>query len=127
MASSVKINFKLAPLPEAVAEEVVLRTVEKTATLAKQFVRVDTGDLRSSITAIAAGTTGEVYSDSDHAVEQEFGMPDVPSVAKQNTAPKNGPGGPYTFTPYLRPAVAIAGSQAEIDKSTEVAMRRLTK
>jgi hypothetical protein len=107
--TGVTINLLLKNLPLEVAEEVVKRTVEKAATIAKQFVRVDLGNLRGSITPATSGLTGDVYSESDYSLAQEFGDP-----SKSN----------YGFTPYLRPAATIAGSQEEVDKSTTAAMRR---
>jgi hypothetical protein len=110
--TGVTINMRLKNIPDEVAEEVVKRTVEKASTIAKQFVRVDLGNLKGSITPQTEGLKGEVYSESDYSLTQEFGDPSKPN---------------YGFTPYLRPAASVAGSQAEVDKSTKAAMRRYNK
>jgi hypothetical protein len=121
--TGVIINLLLKNLPQEVAEEVVKRTVEKAATIAKQFVRVDLGNLKGSITPESRGTNGVIYSESDYSLAQEFGMPGGRNNQVENTVPAGGGNG-YTFSPYMRPAATIAGSQEEVDKSTTAAMRR---
>ena len=109
--SGVKINFRMKDLPGKIAEEVVLRTTEKAATYAKVYVAKDTGTLEQSITPVHNGLTGAIYSIVDYAVEQEYGNPDNPKK----------------FTPYMRPAAQVAGSQSEVDKSMVAAFARATK
>lgn len=109
--SGVKINFKLKDIAQSVSEEVVLRTVEKATYYAKIYVAKDTGALEQSITPLHQGLTGAVYSVSDYAVEQEFGNPESPKK----------------FTPYMRPAAQLAGSQPEVDKSFQAAFARATR
>jgi hypothetical protein len=91
--TGVSINFKLKDFGQEVTEEVVKRTVEKAATYAKSVVRVDVGNLRQSITAESRGFVGEVYSDADYALDQEYGKPGVKSQIRPNTEPPAGPGG----------------------------------
>jgi hypothetical protein len=107
----VKINFRMKDIPVQVAEEVVLRTTEKAATYAKYYVAKDTGALEQSITPVHEGLTGAIYSIVDYAVEQEYGNPESPKK----------------FTPYMRPAAQVAGSQTEVDKSMAAAFARATK
>jgi copper oxidase (laccase) domain-containing protein len=109
--SGVKINFRMKDIPVEVAEEVILRTAEKSAMYAKVYVAKDTGTLEQSITPVHNGLTGAIYSIVDYAVEQEYGNP----------------ANPKKFTPYMRPAAQVAGSQAEVDKSMAAAFARVTK
>lgn len=89
-------------------ENFVEIAVETTAALmekgAKERVRVDNSTLRQSITRKVEKDSAEVEAFTPYAAAQEFGLPDGPSQEKNTASPKNGPGGPYTFTPYLRPA-----------------------
>lgn len=125
MASSgVTIKFKLADVTRKVAEEVVLRTTKKVEQVAAMKVRTDTGNLKGSIVGEVHGLEGTVTSNAPYALAQEFGMPNQPSQEKENTEPKNGLGGPYTFSPYMRPAAQFAASQEEIDRSFEAACQR---
>lgn len=119
----VSIRLELKNIPTEVAEEVVKRTVEKAATYAKDYVRVDLGNLRSSIQSKSEGISGEIWSDADYSLAQEYGMPDQVNNEVKKTVPAGGGSG-YTYSPYMRPAATVAGSQKEVDKSTIAAMRR---
>jgi len=122
--SGVTINFNLSKMPRQVGEEMVLRTMKKAEQVAAFKVRTDKGNLKGSIVGEANGLVGTVTANAPYALAQEFGMPNQPNEQKENIAPKNGPGGPYTYSPYLRPAAQIAGSDEEITKSFQAAMQR---
>ena len=107
-----------------IMQEVIERTTHKAVAYAKQTARVDTGDLRQSIEGRIGQLEGYVASDSDHAIDQEYGKPNRNNTAlPPNQPPANQPGG-YTYNPFMRPAAEFASSEAEIKKSVDAAMVR---
>jgi phage gpG-like protein len=109
VATNISISINLKNLSENLVKGVMLRTAVKASEAAKQYAPVDTGALQGSITYASTDKESTIYSDMEYAVDQEYGT----STGKK-------------FTPYMRPAATFAGSQAEIDKSVEAEMRRLT-
>jgi hypothetical protein len=87
-------------------------TAADTVNAAKRFVRVDTGNLRNSITFDSPQRGDyEVFTEEVYAMAQEFGRPDLPN---------------YGFTPYMRPGLQEALSKAEqnADQASKIARRR---
>jgi hypothetical protein len=84
----------------------------ETTNAAKRFVRVDTGNLRNSIT-FDSPQRGEyeVFTEEVYALAQERGRPDLKG---------------YGFTPYMRPGLKEALSKAErfADDASKIARRR---
>jgi len=89
---------------------------------AKKKVRVDSNQLRNTIrTDAPSRDVREVVAATDHALAQEYGRADIRSQEKETSAPKSGRGGPYTFTPYMRPAAATASDEANLSKRAKEA------
>jgi phage gpG-like protein len=108
VATNISISINLKNLSENLVKGVLLRTAVKATEKAKEKAPVDTGALQGDISYVPGNKEAKIYSTMEYAVEQEYG----------GTGKK--------FTPYMRPAATFAGSQAEIDKSIEAEMRRLT-
>lgn len=111
-------------------------TLDAAADLAREtaieLVRKDNGDLADSIRRFpeSAPSKGKVIIQTSqvYALAQEYGRIDNPtgSVAADPSEPKSGKGGPYTFNPFMRPAIAFVKSKIrEIAASVkELAIRR---
>jgi len=110
VATNVSISINLKYLSKDLVSAVIRRTALKCQLFARRYAPVDTGALRLSITAVSTEKEATVYSDMEYAVEQEYG---------DRSGKK--------FTPYMRPAAQLAGSQVEVDKSTIAEFARLTK
>ena len=70
----------------------LIRATNLVQSTAKTLVRVDTGNLRGSITknVDSSSLIGTVSTNSEYALAQEFGRKDLPK---------------YGFTPYMRPGL----------------------
>ena len=93
----------------------ILRTAEFVQGQAKLNAPVDTGDLRESIkVSDIKNHTAEVFTNSDHAIFNEYGTgskgdPDVSHTTKKNWTYKGTDGNFHTTSgmkphPYMRPA-----------------------
>lgn len=114
-------------LDEMVSDEIIDSGVAKTAALiqgqAKLLAPVDTGDLRRSIKLnIADGHTAEVYTNSDHAIFNEYGTgtkgdKEVAHTTKESWVYKGTDGKYHTShgmmpRPFMRPAAEEGARQA---------------
>lgn len=86
----VEIFFDLRKFPIALVGRVAQLAAAEINKRARSKVRVDKGDLRSSIRTEKEGDNFTVSANTEYAAAQEFGRPDLPR---------------YGFTPYMRPAL----------------------
>lgn len=87
-------------------------TAADTVNAARRHVRVDTGNLRNSI-SMDEPRYGrfDIYTDEVYAAAQEYGRPDLPG---------------YGFTPYMRPGLqdAIDNAKRNAAQAAKIAARR---
>ena len=106
------MSFDFVRFTKEFTEKFAQLTAADTVNAAKRFVRVDTGNLRNSITLDEPGAGRyEVYTNEVYAAAQEYGRPDLPN---------------YGFTPYMRPglAEAIGNARANARQASKIAARK---
>jgi len=122
--------FKMGRFPQALADVLGQAVGVEVRKLAKQYVRKDTTDLENSIRLerLPDGSR-EGTANTEYAAVQEYGHPSYPSRAAPPSVPKSGPGGPYTYNPYMRPAATETIEQMAdiVRKFTPTAIRRASR
>jgi hypothetical protein len=97
--------FNMVRFPDILAQTIGQAVGVEVRKLAKANVRKDSEDLEGSIRVdrLPDGSR-EVSANTEYAAVQEYGHPYYPSREAPPSVPKSGPGGPYTYNPYMRPA-----------------------
>ena len=96
---------------------------------AKKNVRVDSRNLQNTITLDQVDSdTIEVFTEEVYAAMQEFGPANQPGREAAPGVPKSGPGGPYTFNPFMRPAAkeAVEKLPESVRRAADIAARAAT-
>lgn len=97
-----KININLKKYGLAFADRLAQLAAAEAKNKAQEIVAKESTALVSSIKIIREHAAGYmVYSETEYAAAQEWGLPDVPN---------------YTFTPYMRPAASWAEQPAQMQK-----------
>lgn len=102
--------FNMAGFPRILGDVIGQAVGVEVRKKARKYVRVDQGppmrgELRNSIQLDRiSDSEREVTANTDYAAVQEYGHPYYPSREAPPSVPKSGPGGPYTYNPYMRPA-----------------------
>jgi phage gpG-like protein len=91
---------------------------------AKKNVRRDESTLGRSIESEVRGNVGTIGTDVEYAAAQEYGLQGQPSRQAEPGTPKSGPGGPYTFNPFLRKAAKTTAEDLRRGKITPLAVRK---
>lgn len=98
-------------------------TVDGLGDVAKEtainLVRKDDGDLAGSIQRFPKNSVNKgkvsIETNQVYGLAQEYGRIDNPSGSRAAAPnePKSGLGGPYTFNPFMRPAIVFAKSKVK--------------
>lgn len=99
------MGFNMVRFPDNLAQTIAQAAAVELRKIAKANVRKDSEDLENSIRLDRYPDGSRVVSaNTEYAAVQEYGHPYYPSRSAPPSVPKSGPGGPYTYNPYMRPA-----------------------